>query len=1701
MSGLDGTADRDLSGATGHVPSHRRLLAAARSTPEAVALEYRDERVSYADLDRRSARLAVLLSRQGVGRGSVVAVALERSPELVVTILGVLRAGAVWVPLDPAYPAERLAHMVTDSGARALVATAATAAALPPTAAIRLDPGAGADGTPPDPATGPDDLAYLIYTSGSTGRPKGALLTDGGLANLCRAQAELLAVPRQARVLQFAPASFDASVFELAMALAAGATLVLTPRPAIAPGPDLAATLRELRITHVTLPPSVLATLPAGEELPDLRMLVSAGEPLPVALARRWAPGRIMINAYGPTETTVWATATTVSPKDSRPGIGSAIHGVSVHVVDAHLRPVPDGEPGELLIGGAGVARGYHGAPTLTAERFVPDPFTGLPGARLYRSGDLVRRAPDGGLTFLGRLDDQVKLRGFRIEPDEVTAVLREHPAVRDAAVVVRDDAGGPRLVAYAVGDEPRPEPLVAYLAARLPAYLVPSAVVALDELPLTPSGKVDRAALPTPDRSSAGITTHRVAPRSATETTLAALVGELLGLGEVGVTDDFFALGGHSLLAGRLVARIRAELGREVPLSAFHRAPTVEALAELVDAGEPPGLPPLVPTDRTRPVPLAYPQERIWYLEQLSPGNRAYHAQATLRLRGPLDQDVLRAALDELVRRHEILRTAFVDEGAGPEQRIHPPLPVKLPVTDLSHLPSAQREEVAERQVARFLTEPFALRRPPLVRWALIRHDRDDHTLVHVEHHLVHDGWSYAVFLDELGVVYAALAQGRPVPLPGAPQYADFARWQRSWLRGEVLDRQVERWAAELAGAPAALALPTDRPRPSVQSFAGDAFRVDLRVDLCRRLRRFSREHGVTLYPTMLAGFAALLSRHSGQEDLVIGSGVANRRIAAIERMLGMVVNTLPLRIDLSGRPGFAELVRRTHDTAARMYEWQDVPFDRLVRRLAPERDLSRNPLFQVMFSFHDSALPPPRFAGLTGTVLERHNGSAKTDLNVVVLPRDEQLAGHGPRDDAAPITLIWEYATDLFGADTIRTLVDRYQRLLAAAMAAPDRPVGQTPLLTAEETDRLLTAGRGTRTAFGADRSIPEVFADQVAARPNAPALTDGDTTLTYAELDTRAEKLARRLRDRGVGRDTPVGVLLERGPELVTVLLAVLKAGGGYVPLDPGYPVGRLGWMLADCGAAVVVSRGALASRLPDSARADLVLLDRVDEPAEASRSRRPAAAPTSLAYVLYTSGSTGRPKGVMVDHRAVLRLVRATDYVRFGPGERFAQVADASFDALTFELWGALLHGGTVCVVPKEAMLTAGGLGERLRRYGVTSMFLTSALFNEAMATHPDSFAGVTNLLVGGEALHAERVRRLLRSSARPRRVLNGYGPTETTTFAVVHEIDDVPDEATTIPIGRPIANTTAYVLDRHLALVPTGVTGELYLGGPGVARGYVDRPGLTAERFVPDPFAGAGSRLYRTGDLVRWRPDGRLDFLGRADDQVKIRGFRIEPGEVEAALVTHPAVAGAVATVVGVGVGGGQRLVAFVTTAGAAPSPAALREFLAERLPPYLVPARIVALPALPLNAHGKVDRAALPVAELGHAATVADSTPPTGPTEQSIAQLSAALLGVERVGRHDDFFALGGHSLLAMRLVTLTNQEFGRGVPLRAFLERPTVAHLASVVDAADRLRTAAPEIRQSAPRAAQHLLDKVDELSDEQVERLLADLAEGEAN
>jgi amino acid adenylation domain-containing protein len=1556
-------------------------------TPDATAVVFEGESLTYADLDRRVDRLARALSGHGVRPGDVVAVQLPRSPGLVVAVHAVHRAGAAYLPVDPGYPADRIAFLLADARP-ALVLTEDT----------RLT------GTGPLPVVTANHPAYVIYTSGSTGRPKGVLMPHAGIVNhLAWMQADYPLGPGE-RVLQKTPSGFDVSVWELFWPLLTGATLVVARPEGHRDPAYLRDVIRAGRVTVAHFVPAMLEAFLAepGAGETTLRQVFCGGEALTPALAERCAAtlSARLSNFYGPTEFAVEASHHPVRPGEPTVPIGRPVWNTRAYVLDGRLGPVPPGVPGELWLAGIQLADGYLHRPGLTAERFVPDP--GTPGVRMYRTGDLVRWTHAGELEYLGRTDDQVKLRGQRLEPGEVAGAAARYPGVTQAVAVVREDAPGDRrLVLYCTGDAD-PADVRSRLAAVLPEFMVPAAVVVLPEFPVTPHGKIDRRALPAPD---AGTRSYR-APRNPAEEILCGLYGELLGAGRVGIDDGFFDLGGHSLLATRLISRARSALGVELGIRDLFQAPTVAGLAARIDHGRPvrPALRPRPAPDR---IPLSHAQHRLWFLNQLHGRDAGYAVVCALRLTGHLDRVALADALADVTGRHESLRTIFPELDGSPCQQILDVagIPLAVRAVDESGLPEALDAAAAA---------PFDLTTDRPFRPELLALAGNDHVLVLVQHHIVSDGWSMGPLVRDLSAAYTARCAGEcPKWTPLPVQYRDYALWQHDVLGdpdddGSVLGAELAYWRERLAGLPEELALPADRQRPAVAGHHGGSVPVEIDAGLHNGLRELARDGGVTLFMVLQAAFAVLLSRLGAGDDIPIGTPVAGRTDEALDDLVGFFVNTLVLRVDTAGEPTFRELLARVRETDLGAFAHQDVPFERLVHELNPARSLTRHPLFQVLFVLQNADDADLELPGLRVTGEPVAVRTAAFDLALSL----HELA---PGGIGGGLT----YRTDLFDRSTVAGFVTRLVRVLTAAVASPDTPVGSLDVLAPEERHRLLAAP--DPVGFGPWRAVP----DQV-AHIEGTAVVSESGELGYAELNRRANQLAHHL---GITRGTLVGVCLPRGPELLVAQLAVMRAGGAYVPLDPGYPAGRLAFMLADAAAPVVVTTADLAPRVAGTAR---VLC--LDTEAAAIAARPVAAPPVELnprdaAYVIYTSGSTGTPKGVVLDHTGLAHLC-AWYPGAFGvtAADRAAHVAALGFDAAVFETWPLLTAGASVHLPPQRVLDDTGALADWLAASGITVAFLPTPRL-ELMLDEP-AFAGpdLRVVVAGGD-----RLRRRPPSGA-GFRLVNGYGPTECSVMATGGDV--APDGDGPPDIGGPVPNTRLYVLDRRLNPVPAGVPGELYLAGPGLARGYLGRPGPTAGAFAADPFGGPGQRMYRTGDVVRWRRDGRLDFLGRTDHQVKVRGVRIELGEIDAVLGRCPGVRQAVTVL------RDDRLVAYL-----AAEPGVSPKSHAEAfLPANMVPSAFVVLDDLPLTPHGKLDRAALPAPV--RAPAVAGRAPRTA-LERALCGLFTDVLGVPEVSVDDGFFDLGGHSLLAARLISLIRRELGAELGIRVLFETPTVAGLA----------------------------------------------------
>ncbi|MEE4540410.1 amino acid adenylation domain-containing protein [Streptomyces sp. V4-01] len=1685
------------------------VRAQAARTPDAPAVRDARSRLTYAELDTRADALARVLREHGVGRGDLVALAVPPSAETVVAMLAVLRAGAAYVPVDPRYPRARIRAMLDDAGPALLLTTGGLRPELPagdlPWLALDDPETSAADPAAPLPAPPhPAEAAYVIYTSGSTGRPKGVVVPHRALANHMAWLARHLELTADDRVLARTSSSFDASVWETWLPLMSGAEVCVLPEDANQEPDQVLFWMRRFAVTVAQFVPShlalVLAEAAGGDALPALRAVLCGGEPLPRALADAvtdvW--GAEPHNLYGPTETTIDATAHRAGG-DARGQegvpIGRPVDTMRAYVLDGGLRPVPPGVTGELYLSGPNLAHGYLDRPALTAARFVPDPFAGA-GERMYRTGDLVRWNPRGLLDYVARADDQVKLRGFRIEPGEVEAALLACPGVTGACALIREDRPGHRhLVAYAVvpGGAPGAGALREALSRTLPSYMVPGAVVVLDALPLLPNGKVDRRALPEPVRDS-GSPDARPRPGGAREDLLAGIFADVLQRPSVGPHDDFFDLGGHSLLAMRLISRVRGVLGADLAVRTLFEHPTAAGLARALGPSVQDRPAVRAAARRPDPLPLSFAQQRLWFLNTLEGPSPAYNIPLVLELRGALDADALRSAVGDLVARHEALRTLFPDRDGVPYQRV-------LPAGDATPVTAAEGVSPAglEAAVLAAVSEPFDVRTDLPLRVRLLRAAPEYHVLVVVLHHIAADGWSLAPLARQLGDAYRARLDGRaPGRRPGAVlQYADYALWQRALLadahgdgdpdgHGDgagddvagqpkgLLREQLDHWHAALDGLPALIDLPLDRPRPAVSDARGDVHSFDVPPALHAGLTRLARESGTTLFMVLQAAVATLLHRHGAGEDVAIGTPVAGRPDEALEELVGFFVNTLVLRTDLSGRPTFRELLRRVRDFDLAAYAHQDVPFERLVESLNPVRARNHHPLFQTMLVLQNQESARPDMPGLTVEDRLVHNGLAKFDLTFSFTEdRHGSGEGSGTRGgdgvgDRVGLACGVEYATALFDPGTVRALADRLVRLLEQAVADPDRPLAGYDLIAPAERRQIRRWGDGRALPAGAaDASLPALFAAQVRRTPGAVAVqmaaasegTGSDHSLTYAGLDRVCADLAAALTGLGAGAETRIGVLLERSPAVVSASLAAVRAGAAYVPLDARWPAERLDQVaeVADVRMLVVDEEAAASSWAAAAARRMPVLvvdrMGRVVRGAPPSTVARPAAPdPAALAYVMFTSGSTGLPKGVGVSHADVAALAADSAWDH-GAADAVLMHSAYVFDACTFEMWAPLLRGGRVVVAPPGA-LEPSALGDVLSEHGVTAVFLTTALFNVLAETDPGVFAGLRVVCAGGELASPDAMQRVAGASP-GLRVLHVYGPTETTTFATRHPVAaDLP--AGPPPIGRPLDGMRLHVLDEQLNPVPQGIVGELYLAGRGVARGYVGRAALTAARFVADPYGPPGTRMYRTGDLVRWTPDGQIAYVGRADGQVKLRGFRIELGEIEGVLAASEGVADAFA-VVREDVPGDRRLVAYVVPAdGARPTAADLSRVVGRSLPAYMTPSAFVLLDALPLNPNGKVDRAALPAPDRdapagGRAARTA--------REEIVCGLFADLLGIPAAGPEDDFFALGGHSLLATRLAARLRTVLGVEVQVKAIFEHPTPALLAAALDTADRAR------------------------------------------
>nr|MDZ8062915.1 amino acid adenylation domain-containing protein [Nostoc sp. EkiNYC01] len=1670
---------------------HQLFEEQVERTPDAVAVVFENQQLTYQQLNCRANSLAHYLKSLGVGADVLVGLCVERSLEMVVGLLGILKAGGAYVPLDPEYPAERLSFMLEDTQLQVLLTQQRLLDELPQSevqvVCLDTDWVLISNLSEENPITGVEaaNLAYVIYTSGSTGKPKGVTIAHEAIASHCCIIQQTYALVQSDRVLQFASINFDASLEQIFPTLIVGATLVLRGSDVWTPA-NFQKIISDFGLTVVNLPTAYwqqlvqesvkTQTLDANSQL---RLMVVGGDVMLPEYVALWQQSLMssvrLLNAYGPTEATITATLFEIPPQFSKDTnlkkipIGCPLPNKTIYILDKHLQPVPIGVPGELHIGGVLLAQGYLNRPELTQEKFIPNPFTNskfkIQNSKLYKTGDLVRYLPDGNIEYLGRIDNQVKIRGFRIELGEIETVLSQYPHVQAACVIAREDIPGNKsLVAYIVSQKeqtPKVSELRRFLKEKLPEYMVPNAIVFLEALPFTPNGKVDRRALPAPDLHSQ-LSDKYVAPRSPMEELLAQIWAQVLKVEQVGIYDNFFELGGHSLLGTQVVSRIRNIFNVELPLRELFGATTVAELVHLIgqlqQQNSELSAPPILPRANNAELALSFAQQRLWFLDQFEPDSPFYNMPMGLRLAGTLQVAALEQSLQEIIHRHEALRTNFITIDGQPTQIIQTQRNWTLSVVDLQHLSTTEQEIASQLLGEQQAIQPFELATQALVRATLVVLSETEHILFMCMHHIVSDGWSMGVFVHELASLYNAYSQGKTSLLEPLPiQYADFALWQRQWLQGEVLQSQLSYWEKQLADAPALLSLPTDRPRPAVQTYNGTHQEFALSLELTSKLIKLSQEQGVTLFMTLLAAYDTLLYRYTGTEDILVGSPIANRDRSEIEGLIGFFVNTLVMRTNLAGNPSFLQLLTRVREMAMQAYSHQNLPFEMLVEALQPERDLSHTPLFQVMFVLQNAPTSGLELSNLTVSSLPVKLTTSRFDLTLIMQNSPTGLVG------------LWEYNTDLFDASTIERMTSHFVTLLEGIIANPEQQISQLPLLSKVEQQQLLVDWNDTQVDYPLHKSIHQLFEEQVELTPNAVAVEFENQQLTYYELNYRANQLAHYLRSFGVGADVLVGLCVERSLEMVIGLLGILKAGAAYVPLDPEYPSDRLSFILEDTQVWVLLTQQRLIERLPAN-QAKLVCLD-TDAGLIAQCSHDnliSGVEANNLVYIIYTSGSTGQPKGIAMSQLALCNhILWHGDNLKIARGAKTLQFASISFDVSFQEIFTTWCSGGTLFLIGEELRHDTRALLDFLQEKAIERMFLPVvglqqlaevAVGSEFVNTH------LREIITSGDKLQITPAISQWFGKLSDCTLHNQYGPSES-HLATSYTLNDSVETWPLLPlIGRPIANTQIYILDNYLQPVPIGVAGEIYIAGVLLAQGYLNRPELTQEKFIQNPFKrgrgqGAGSRgetedqssnserLYKTGDLARYLSDGNIESLGRIDNQVKIRGFRIELGEVEAVLGQISDVQASCAFV-REDTPGDKRLVAYIV-----PQPeqkltvSVVRSFLKEKLPEYMLPSAIVILDALPLTPNGKIDRRALPAPDL-HSQLLDKYVAPRNPIEEILSVIWAQVLKLEQVGIHDNFFELGGHSLLATQLVSRVRTSLKVELPLRSLFAAPTVAQL-----------------------------------------------------
>jgi len=1690
-----------------HALLHQLVEVQVEKTPNDIALRYGDECITYLELNQRANELAGYLHQFNVQPDDRIAICLHRGIDLVVSVLAVIKSGAAYVPLDPAYPSQRLAHIIEDSQPVAIITTedlkvlfsdSECKSELVCLDSQRFD-GSSEQNTSSKQYANLDlagqsshQLAYIIYTSGSTGKPKGVAIEHRNAVNFISwAQIEFPSLGHETSFF-VTSLNFDLSIFEMFGPLSSGGTVHIVDNAL-----DIAHVRSDSSLIN-TVPSAVNALLSESAIGSNVHSINMAGEPLKKstvdAIFESTNVERVC-NLYGPSETTTYSTWVSMERKDGFIAhIGRPIANTQVYILDESNNPVAVGEVGEIYIAGDGVARGYLNRDDLTAERFLPNPFDTNGGSRMYRTGDLGRWLEDGNIEYLGRNDFQVKIRGFRIELGEIEQKLTELNEVNDVLVMAREDRPGDQsLVAYLIRTDEQKNShqelssakLKQVLSQQLPDYMVPNAFVWLDEFPLTPNGKIDRASLPAPERN-AMLSVNFEAPVGDTQVELAAIWQSLLNVENIGRKDNFFELGGHSLMALQLIAKVRQHFAVNITVKQLFEHPSLELFASEVEQAEASDWVEMTVSKQDDLYDLSWAQKRLWFMNQLDPAaGVAYHMVKALQISGDVSLPVLQHSLDQLLQRHQSYRTSFISIHGEPKQVIDQQI-LTMPLTHIDMIEALnsvskedrkyQLEATAKQQIAL----PFDLEQAPLIRAVLISISESQHQLLFIQHHIISDGWSLNIMVDDFIEFYSAQVEQREPALPvQAFQYVDYAHWQQQESKVH-LAQQLEFWSEHLRNAPALLELPVDYPRPQKQDYQGDSVLFAIDVELAKALREFSHQNSVTLYMTLLAAWSVLLSKLSGQKEVVVGTPVANRQRSEVESIIGFFVNTLALRFDLASSTSISQILEQVKLTTLQAFEHQDLPFDQLVEALNPTRSLSYNPVFQTSFALNNTLKKPSAtIPNLELNSIDLAQNTTIFDLSLLLNDDGETLSGG------------IEFSTSLFKHASIENLMADYKALLCEMMESPDKLISQIELthsqpaneISDKEREKVLSQFNDTYAEYPRSVAIHQIFEQQVVKTPEAIAVINDDITLSYHQLNQAANKLAHQLIASGVKVEDTVAIGLERGIANIIATLATLKAGAAYVPLEPNYPQDRLTYMLQDAAPVALITSDALMALWPNIS-AKTLLIDESTILSGQSELANPTVqvSPDNLAYLMYTSGSTGKPKGVMVEHKNVVSLVINNNYAAVSATDCVAHCANPAFDAATWEIWAPLLNGGRCLVLERSTVLDPVALNQALIDGGVTALWLTVGLFNEYAEQLEQAFAKLTWLMVGGDALDPKLIHRALTKPQPPKFLINGYGPTETTTFATTYHIQSIDSDARSIPIGKPLSNTQIYILDSQLNPVTIGEVGEIYIGGDGVARGYLNRPDLTEQAFISNPFVDdAKAKIYKTGDLGKWLDSGVVEYMGRNDFQVKIRGYRIELGEIENQLTACEDVKEAILLVQQTAEVD-KRLVAYLVVNHPESFDAtAIKEQLLQHLPDFMVPSDFIIVEKFPLTMNGKVDRRAL--GRMNSIVVHETSQQELSEDEQQLADIWSELLGKQNIRNNDSFFELGGHSLLAARLCSHIQQQFDVDLPLRAIFEAPQLSQMATRI---------ATESSSLLPSELEALLNELEGLDDEQAREQL---------